>query len=83
MLLEGGFLKGKERPSGMSHYPIITISDLSWEGHEFIAAVRDKSIWNQVKQKFSTNLADLPLTVVRGVASALVKRWAMGQIDLS
>jgi hypothetical protein len=83
MLMEAGLLDGNQRADGRSHYPIITITDLSWQGHEFLAAVRHDGIWNKIKQRFGAELPNLPFVVVREVGLGLVKQWALGQVGLS
>jgi len=81
MLLEAGYLKGKQHPSDSSHYPVITITDLSWEGHELISAVRSNGIWNEIKQRFGAELPKMPIVILKEIAIAFVRQQAMRPTD--
>jgi hypothetical protein len=79
MLVEAGYLRGKQHPSGSSHYPVITINDLTWEGHELISAVRNKDIWNEIKQRFGAELPKMPIVILKEIGTALVRQRATSQ----
>jgi hypothetical protein len=38
---------------------------LTWEGHEFLAAARDNTIWNTVKKHALTQLSEVPFAVLK------------------
>ncbi len=46
---------------------------LTPEGHDFIDAVRDETIWNKTKQKVATVGGSVSLGVLKEVATALAK----------
>ena len=52
MLIEAGLAKGSSRESGSSHTPVVKVTDLTWEGHEFASALQNKGVWNKIKQTF-------------------------------
>lgn len=41
---------------------------LTWQGHEFLDATRNASVWRQVKAKLSERAMDAPLAVVQELA---------------
>ena len=83
MLIAGGFLVGHRQPTGRSFSNQLVVSDMSWEGHEFISALSQGGVWNQMKSKFSAaELAGLPLSVVKDVGVGLLKEWAKAKVGL-
>ncbi|ESY64348.1 hypothetical protein X743_31260 [Mesorhizobium sp. LNHC252B00] len=57
------------------------MKDLSWEGRDFLAALQNKGVWNQIKQSFSAaELAGLPLSVVKDLG--LLKECAKSKVGL-
>ncbi len=62
----------------------IVVRDLSWQGHDFAAAIQNESVWATIKQKLSPNeLATMPLTIIKDVGVALLKAYAMRKLGLS
>ncbi len=62
---------------------IITIRDLTWEGHDFLAALADEGVWTKIKQTFTpTQLASMPLAIIKTVGMELLKAYALRQIGL-
>ena len=47
---------------------------MTWEGHEFLDAVRSDTVWAQVKQKAAEQGGSLPLELVKLLANALLKK---------
>jgi hypothetical protein len=47
---------------------------LTWEGHEFIGAAREDSLWNKAKSRF--------LTGTTSFTFGILKQWLEGQIGL-
>jgi hypothetical protein len=85
MLYQAGLIDGvyAERTSS-SPIGEVFVRDLSWEGHDFIAALENQTVWGQIKQKFSAaELATLPLSIVKNVGMAILNEWAMQKAGLS
>ena len=62
----------------------MVVTDMSWAGHDFLAALENKDVWSKLKQTFSAEqLASLPLDVIKGVGTGLLLHWAKGQAGLS
>lgn len=41
---------------------------MTWEGHEFLSAIKSGSIWNRVKAKLAAAATDAPLSVIKQLA---------------
>lgn len=57
--------------------------DLTWEGHEFLANIRDDSVWGEVKMRVAQSVGDASLEVFKGVALHLVKAAVLSQTGIS
>ena len=56
---------------------VVLVRDLTWEGHDLAAALRNETVWQQIKAKFSASeLASLPISVLKAVAVVAVEHWA-------
>ena len=67
LLVEAGFIKGRLFARGM---PVV--SGLTWEGHEFLDAVRDDGVWDKTKEVGKRAGAN-GLDVMFGIAKEVVK----------
>ncbi len=84
MLLKECYLEGKSIESGTDDSVYITVSDLSWSGHDFIAALENESVWTKLKQSLSPNeLATLPLNIVKSVGLKVLEAYIMHKTGLS
>ena len=54
--------------------------DLTWKGHEFLAATRQKAVWSQLKKHFGKNLKEAPIDTLFDVAMKLGKGYAEKKI---
>jgi hypothetical protein len=50
-LVEAGFLTGNTK---MAIQGVVMVGKLTWEGHEFLDAVRDPDIWRKTKERAKT-----------------------------
>ncbi len=48
LLIDGGYAQGEDISWGASQGPRSMIRTLTWKGHEFAAAARDDTRWNEV-----------------------------------
>ena len=53
--------------------PATPISRLTWDGHEFLAATKDPTIWENVKER-TKGLPDVAISVIWELAKAEVKK---------
>jgi hypothetical protein len=49
MLIEAGLVNGRISRSQGARGDVISVSGLTWQGHEWIEMVRSQSLWNEVK----------------------------------
>jgi hypothetical protein len=83
MLFEAGMIDGIAVGTGYHGYREILVSDLKWEGHDFIAILQNTEVWNKIKQSFSAaELAGMPLSVVKDIGIGLFKDWAKKKAGL-
>lgn len=81
LLFDAGMIDGDKDQLLGTPYDAILVRDLTWEGHDLAAALRNETVWQQIKGKFSASeLAALPISVVKAVALAAVERWAKSKL---
>ena len=85
LLIDEGYIEGKHIQVASGDYYIAYIGALTWTGHDFLDAIRDDSVWEQVKQKLGDNASTMPLEVVKGAGIEVIKslvgvivRWYTG-----
>lgn len=72
MLAQAGFLDHEPTRSTTSERIIQVLGfGLTWEGHEFLEAARDDSLWQRAKQQ--------TFSVAGGIAFDLLKAWLMNE----
>lgn len=67
LLTEGGLIhaiKARSFDATRSWIP----HSLTWKGHNFLNAVRDDSIWREIKTQVKNNGADLPVEIIYELA---------------
>jgi predicted transcriptional regulator len=76
LLDEAGFIEAIDASSmgGIDYIP----QRLTWEGHEFIEAARDDSLWKKAKDTTLSKAGGLTLDVLKAVLIDLAKRAALG-----
>jgi hypothetical protein len=83
LIHEAGLLDATVLHPAANMVPDIIIRDLSWEGHEFVAALKNNSVWSKITNSFSASeLAVLPITVLKDVCISLLKEWAKKKVGL-
>lgn len=71
MLLDSGLVNGKISRSHGARGDIIAIAGLTWDGHEWIEAVRDKHVWDETKRTCLENGGVLTFDLARAVAKRI------------
>jgi len=84
MLSVAGLIDGpSKRPTRADSSQLVFIKDLTWEGHDFLAALENKGVWGKMKQSFSAaELAGMPFSVIKDVGLGLLKEWAKSKVGL-
>lgn len=80
LLYEAGFVSGEAIRSKSSPERLIDfwVFDLTWQGHEFLAAARNDTVWRKAFKKFGGQLSGVPFSVL----SALLLHEAKKQLGL-
>ena len=74
LMIQAGLINGSGNWSFGGSYNV-AIRGLTWEGHDFLDAVRSDSIWRQAKawaQGEGVRLNELPFEVVKGLGVTLL-----------
>ena len=72
MLIAAGLVDGKISQSHGTRGDVITISGLTWEGHEWIETVRSQDLWNETKSALLEHGA-LTYELTKEVAGKLLR----------
>lgn len=51
---------------------LVNISNITYEGHQFLDNIRDKNVWEMTKKRLSS-IASVSLPIINEVASAIIK----------
>ena len=71
ILDEAGLIMANVKPAGDDPYYIAAASRLTWEGNDFLDAVRDESIWKRVRSTIGKITGGASFEVFKTVASSL------------
>jgi hypothetical protein len=75
LLESAGFLNAIiSRELGNSRPRTCVIQGLTWEGHEYLDAVRSPEIWTKTKQALAKVGGSAGLEVIKQLASAIIKQ---------
>ena len=72
LLIDQGYVKGRVTFGADDHYLLVPPYHLTWEGHDFLDAVRDDSVWNRATQVFRDENMDIASTAIEIVKAACV-----------
>lgn len=64
-LKEADMLAADEMSGGANMFRGITVTDITWGGHEFLGNIRDDTVWNKTKEK----AMQLGISSVKGLAT--------------
>lgn len=71
ILDEAGLIMANVKAADNDPYYIAVASRLTWEGNDFLDAVRDESIWKRVRSTVGKITGDASFEVFKTVASSL------------
>lgn len=81
LLKDAGFIEGINpgAKSGFGDIVAMTIPmRMTWQGHEFLDACRNESIWNKAKDKLQSVGGEVPLEVVKSVLITPITKQVLG-----
>ena len=73
LVIASGLVNGKISRSQSSRGDVISISGLTWEGHEWIEMVRSQSVWNATKSMLIDSGAALTYELTKVAASTILR----------
>ncbi|UJW87958.1 DUF2513 domain-containing protein [Devosia sp. SL43] len=83
LLHDVGLIVGPSTQTYDTPYKQVLVKDLSWEGHDFVAAMANDTVWGKLKQSLSpSDLASLPLKIIKDVGTGILEQWVKTQIGL-
>lgn len=63
--------------------PLWIYCELTWDGHEFLNAVRNENVWKKLKERIGSDISSLPLVVISQVAIEAAKVWTLNKLGLN
>jgi hypothetical protein len=83
MLYNSGYLVGYPFSAAGNHQTKVAVCDLTWEGHEFLAVLRNVHGWPALKKKLlPADISTIPLKMIQEGATAMVKVWLFQKLGL-
>lgn len=74
LLCDAGYLLGADVTAMGDEATQWVPTDITWAGHDYLATVRDDSIWAAVKKRAGTHLPNLTLDVVKALGTETIKQ---------
>ena len=71
ILNEAGLIVASVSAAGNNPYYFASASRLTWEGNDYLDAIRDESIWRRIKSAVAKATGTTTLDVVKTLASSL------------
>lgn len=71
IMVDGGLVDAKD--SSTFQGEDFLIHGLTWQGHEFLDAARNDTVWNEVKNNLKGQFYTLPFAVVKDLLVAYIK----------
>ena len=71
ILNEAGLIVASVSAAGNNPYYFASASRLTWEGNDYLDAIRDESIWSRIKSAVAKATGTTTLDVVKTLASSL------------
>ena len=73
LMIRAGLVNGKISQSHGARGDVISISGLTWEGHEWVEMVRSQSLWNETKSALLDHGGALTFELTKAVAGKLLR----------
>lgn len=81
LLKEANLIHAIESSRGFQSSTSWTPHSLTWEGHEFLDAIRSDTIWEKVKLAESEFGSDLPFSIISELAESEVRKTLRNSND--
>jgi len=73
-LVAAGFLDGLAMSLGSQDAPVVAISKLTWQGHEFIDAARSDTVWKAARERGKKVAGSLTIATMKALLAAEAAR---------
>jgi hypothetical protein len=73
LVIAAGLVNGKIARSQGARGDVISISGLTWEGHEWLEMVRGQAIWNEIKTTLLENGGAMTYELTKLVAATILR----------
>lgn len=73
MLIEAGLVNGRISRSQGARGDVISVSGLTWHGHEWTEMVRSQSLWNEVKSAVLDGGGVLTFELTKAMAAKILR----------
>ena len=73
MLIEAGLVNGRISRSQGARGDVISVSGLTWQGHEWTEMVRSQSVWNDVKSAVLDGGGVLTFELTKAMAAKIFR----------
>jgi hypothetical protein len=73
MLIEAALVNGRISRSQGARGDVISVSGLTWQGHEWVEMVRSQSLWNEVKSAVLDGGGVLTFELTKAVAAKIFR----------
>jgi len=77
-----GLVKAKVERSGSGHVVSIWIKGLTWEGYDYLDAIRSPKVWNKAKEAIRAAVGDTSLSVVKEVCAMVATSLVRSQLGI-
>ncbi|MFU1636480.1 DUF2513 domain-containing protein [Aeromonas veronii] len=71
LLMSAGLVNGQMSATLGRGPKNFSASRLTWEGHEFLDAIRSESVWNKTKETFASRGIEMTFDLIKTVASGI------------
>jgi len=69
LLIEAGLIDGEMTKSMGRNVPEFLITRLTWNGHEFLDAINNDTVWEKTKKSFSKSGISMSFDLIKSVAT--------------
>ena len=78
LMMQAGLVEGAESTTHNDQSPVAIPTALTWQGHEFLDACRNESIWNKAKEKLQSLGGNVPFDVMKAVLIDIMRKQVIG-----
>jgi len=73
LLLEAGYIEGHDVATHGHDGPRVLPSRMTWEGHDFLDAIRDEGVWKKVQEKLLAVGGQTTLVILKELALSVTR----------